>query len=245
MLGAFLVYTLIGYFGAIAFWPILILSPLVIAVIALIIERGLLRVIYHKEHILQVLLTLALVFIIEDMVKAIWGAEPLSVSPPEILSGSIPVFGFPYPRYYLVVLFSGPLVALGLWLLLNKTRLGIMARATAEDREMVGALGINEALIFAAVFVIGAFLSGLGGTIISPIVRIGLGMDMEILVMAFMIVIIGGLGNIWGALLGAIIIGEVEAFGILFWPQLSLVLAFIAMVIIMVIRPTGLLKSVW
>jgi branched-subunit amino acid ABC-type transport system permease component len=245
MIGAFVAYTIISHFGSSAFWVVLLIAPLLIAFLALAIERGLLKTIYDKEHILQVLVTLALVFIFEDAVKAIWGAEPVTISAPAILSGSISIFGFPYPRYYLLVLFSGPIVAVGLWFLLNKTKIGIIARATAEDREMVGALGVNAALIFAAVFVIGAFLSGLGGVVIAPIVRIGLGMDMEILVMAFLIVIIGGLGNVWGVLLGAIIIGEVESFGILFWPELSLVFAFIAMAIIMIIRPTGLLKSVW
>lgn len=245
MIGAFLAYSLIRFFGPIAFWPTLILAPLGIVLLSILIERGVLRFIYDKEHILQVLTTLALVFIFEDMVKVIWGAEPVLISGPEILNGSIQIFGYPYPRYYLLVLLSGPLVALGLWLLLNKTRLGKISRAAAEDREMVSALGINANLIFAAVFAIGCFLSGFGGAIISPLVRIGLGMDMEILVMAFLIVIIGGLGNVWGALLASLIIGEVEAFGILFFSQFSLVFAFIAMVIIMIIKPEGLLKSVW
>jgi branched-chain amino acid transport system permease protein len=245
MIAAFVVYTLLHMFGPGAFWATLLIAPLVIAILAFVIERTALRTIYDKEHILQVLLTLALVFIFEDGVKAIWGAEPVTISPPAILSGSIPLFSFPYPRYYLLVLVSGPIVAIGLWLLLKKTRLGKIARATAEDREMVGALGINEARVFGTVFVIGAFLSGLGGAVIAPIVRIGLGMDMEILIMGFMIVIIGGLGNVWGALLGAIILGEVEAFGILLYPKLSLVFAFIAMAIIMIVRPRGLLRSAW
>jgi branched-chain amino acid transport system permease protein len=245
MIGAFLAYSLILCLGPIAFWPILILAPLVVVLLSILIERGVLRIIYDKEHILQVLTTLALVFIFEDMVKVIWGAEPVVIAGPEILSGSIPIFGYSYPRYYLLVMISGPLVALGLWLLLNKTRLGKISRATAEDREMVSALGIDANLIFAAVFAIGCFLSGFGGAIIAPIVRIGLGMDMEILVMAFLIVIIGGLGNVWGALLASLIIGEIEAFGILFFSQFSLVFAFIAMVIIMIIKPAGLLKSVW
>jgi branched-chain amino acid transport system permease protein len=245
MIGAFLAYSLILCLGPIAFWPILILAPLVVVLLSILIERGVLRIIYDKEHILQVLTTLALVFIFEDMVKVIWGAEPVVIAGPEILSGSIPIFGYSYPRYYLLVMISGPLVALGLWLLLNKTRLGKISRATAEDREMVSALGIDANLIFAAVFAIGCFLSGFGGAIIAPIVRIGLGMDMEILVMAFLIVIIGGLGNVWGALLASLSIGEIEAFGILFFSQFSLVFAFIAMVIIMIIKPAGLLKSVW
>jgi branched-chain amino acid transport system permease protein len=245
MIGAFLAYSLILCLGPIAFWPILILAPLVVVLLSILIERGVLRIIYDKEHILQVLTTLALVFIFEDMVKVIWGAEPVVIAGPEILSGSIPIFGYSYPRYYLLVMISGPLVALGLWLLLNKTRLGKISRATAEDREMVSALGIDANLIFAAVFAIGCFLSGFGGAIIAPIVRIGLGMDMEILVMAFLIVIIGGLGNVWGALLASLIIGEIEAVGILFFSQFSLVFAFIAMVIIMIIKPAGLLKSVW
>lgn len=245
MIGAFLAYSLILYFGPMAFWPVLVLAPIVIVLLSIVIERGVLRIIYDKEHILQVLITLALVFIFEDMVKVLWGAEPVVIAGPEILRGSIPIFGYSYPRYYIVVMISGPLVALGLWLLLNKTRLGRISRATAEDREMVSALGIDANLIFAAVFAIGCFLSGFGGAIISPIVRIGLGMDMEILVMAFLIVIIGGLGNVWGALLASLIIGEVEAFGILFFSQFSLVFAFVAMVIIMIIKPAGLLKSVW
>jgi branched-subunit amino acid ABC-type transport system permease component len=156
------------------------------------------------------------------------------------------VFGtFPFPRYNVFLLAIGPLVALGLWWLTNKTKIGKIARAAAVDREMVGAIGINVSWVFAFVYVIGCYLAGLGGALVAPTQNITQGMDHAVIIEAFLIVIIGGLGNIWGALLGALIFGLTDAVGILIIPQFSIVLPYMAVVIVLSIRPKGLLKSVW
>lgn len=247
MIGAFLTFSIFSLLGgsSMAFWLALMLAPLGVAVVSLSIERGLLRFLYRRVHLMQILLTYSLTLIFADVVKLIWGPGYKSVSPPAIFTGSYRVFGFPFPRYNLFLLVVGPLIALGLWLLMYKTRIGKISRAAATDREMVGAIGINVSLIFCIVFVIGGWLAGLGGALISPTVNITLGMDITILIEAFLIVIIGGLGNIWGALCGALIFGLVHAFGVLLWPQFAIVFPFVTAGILLILRPKGLLKSTW
>ncbi len=139
----------------------------------------------------------------------------------------------------------GPLVAIGLWFLTNKTKIGKISRAAAVDREMVGAVGINVSWVFAFVFVIGCFLAGLGGALVAPTVNVTLGMDHTLIMEAFLIVIMGGLGNVWGALMGALIFGLTQSLGILIWPQFGIVFPYVAVVIVLLFRPTGLLKSTW
>ena len=153
--------------------------------------------------------------------------------------------GMPFPRYNLFLLIMGPLVALGLWALTNKTKIGKIARAAAVDREMVAAMGINVSWVFAFVFCIGCLLAGLGGALVAPTQNITQGMDHAIIMEAFLIVIIGGLGNIWGALLGAAIFGLTDSVGILVWPQFAIVFPYVAVVIVLLFRPKGLLKSTW
>jgi branched-subunit amino acid ABC-type transport system permease component len=175
----------------------------------------------------------------------VYGSQYRSLNAPPLLQGSFSVFGVPFPRYSLFLLFVGPLVALGLWLLTNKTKIGKIARAAAVDMEMVGAVGINVSWIFAFVFVIGCFLAGLGGALVAPLQNIVQGMDHTIIIEAFLIVIIGGLGNIWGALLGALIFGLTDSIGILLWPQFAIVFPYAACVTVLLLRPKGLLKSTW
>jgi branched-subunit amino acid ABC-type transport system permease component len=247
MIGAFLAYTITMALGgsSAGFWPALILAPLGVALISLIVERGLFCHLYEREHLMLLLFTFAFMLVFGDLVKLIWGSDYRSLSAPVILQGSFSVFGLPFPRYNLFLLIIGPLVALGLWLLTNKTKIGKISRAAAVDREMVGAMGINVSWVFAAVFIIGCFLGGLGGALVAPTQNITQGMDHAIIIEAFLIVIIGGLGNIWGALLGALIFGLTDSIGILVWPQFAIVFPYVAVVTVLVIRPKGLLKSAW
>jgi branched-subunit amino acid ABC-type transport system permease component len=191
------------------------------------------------------LFTFSFTLVFGDLVKLVWGSDYRSVNAPELLQGYFTITGLPFPRYNLFLLIIGPLVALGLWGLINKTRMGKIAKAAAVDREMVGAVGINVSWVFAWVFVIGCYLAGLGGALVAPTQNITQGMDHAIIIEAFLIVIIGGLGNIWGALLGALIFGLTDAIGILVWPQFAIVFPYMAVVIVLVIRPRGLLRSVW
>ena len=149
------------------------------------------------------------------------------------------------PKYNLFMIVIGPLVAVALFLFSNRTKIGKIARAAAVDREMVGAIGINVSWVFAFAFVLGCFLAGLGGALISPTVSITLGMDHTIIIEAFLIVIIGGLGNIWGAMVGSLIFGISQSLGVLFWPQFAIVFPYLTVVVILTLKPTGLLKSVW
>jgi branched-subunit amino acid ABC-type transport system permease component len=191
------------------------------------------------------LFTFALMLILGDLVKIVWGPDYRYIDPPSLLEGSISIFGSSFPRYSLFLLLIGPLVAVGLWLFVNKTRIGKISRAAAVDREMVGALGINVSWVFAAAFVIGCYLAGLGGALVAPTISITLGMDHNIIMIAFLIVTIGGLGNMWGALVGSLLFGVTQSFGILFVPQFAIVFPYLAVVIVLLLRPTGLLKSVW
>jgi branched-chain amino acid transport system permease protein len=246
MIGAFMAYsvaTVIG--GAAGFWVALVAAPLLVALLSLAVERGIFQQLYDREHLMLLLFTFSLTLVFNDLVKIVWGSDYRSLMPPVILQGSYSLVGLPLPRYNLFLLTLGPLVAFGLWFLTNKTRIGKIARAAAVDREMVDAMGINVRQVFAAVFVIGCFLAGLGGALVAPTQNITQGMDHAIIIEAFLIVIIGGLGNIWGALLGALIFGLTDAIGILIWPQFAIVFPYAAVVIILTFRPKGLLKSTW
>lgn len=165
---------------------------------------------------------------------------------PDVFQGYINLFGgLPFPIYSFFLLVMGPVIAILLWLLTNKTRIGKISRAAAVDREMVGAVGINVSWVFAIVFVIGCFLAGLGGVLVAPTVSVTLGMDHTLIIEAFLIVIMGGLGNVWGALLGALIFGLTQSLGILVWPQFGIVFPYLAVVVVLLFRPTGLLRSTW
>ncbi len=246
MIGAFLAFTFADFIGgSLGFWASLILAPLGVAVISLILERVLFSHLYDREHIMLMLFTFGCMLIFADMVKFTWGSGFRSLSPPEIFQGSVSILGLPLPRYNFFLLVLGPFVALGLWLLANKTKIGKISRAAAVDMEMVGAMGINVSWIFAFVFVIGCFLAGLGGALVAPTQNITQGMDHTIIMEAFLIVIIGGLGNMWGALLGALIFGLTHSIGVLVWPQFAIVIPYMAVVAVLIFRPKGLLKSTW
>jgi branched-subunit amino acid ABC-type transport system permease component len=246
MIGAFTAHTLATAVGGVAgFWLAIFIAPLVVALVSLIAERLLFCHLYEREHLMLLLFTFALTLILGDLTKLTWGADYRSLVAPPFLQGSVSVFGTPFPKYNLFLLAVGPVVAVGLWLFSNKTKVGKIARAAAVDREMVGAIGINVSWVFALAFVLGCFLAGLGGALVSPTVSITLGMDHTIIIEAFLIVTIGGLGNMWGAMTGSLIFGVSQSIGVLLWPQFAIVFPYMAVVIILTLKPTGLLKSVW
>lgn len=248
MIGAFLAYSLSILVGGdtAGFWLAIIGAPLGVALISLIVERGLFCHLYEREHLMLLLFTFSFMLIFADLVKIVWGSEYRSMSPPDMLQGYVALFGgLPFPKYNLFLLGIGPLVAIGLWLLNHKTKIGKISRAAAVDREMVAAMGINVSWVFAAVFVIGCTLAGLGGALVAPTQNITQGMDHTIIIEAFLIVVMGGLGNIWGSLLGALIFGLTHSMGMLIIPQFAIVLPYLATVIVLLFRPKGLLKAVW
>ena len=243
MLGAYLSYTIASLFvsSPAAFWVALILGSIGVALVGGIIESVFLRPVYRREELEQLLVTYALVLIISDLVKLAWGAENRSGSRPALLAGSVDIAGRDFPTYNLFVLAVGPLVGLGLWLLLRRTQFGRLVRAAANDREMVGVVGVNVTGLFTGVFMLGAWLGGLGGGLAAPIGAIFPGMDVEIIVESFIVVVVGGMGSLGGTLLGALLIGQLNAFGILFFPRFAIVFVYILMAVVLVIRPWGLL----
>ena len=168
-------------------------------------------------------------------------SSDLSVSRPDALAGSIPIFGQPFPSYYLLVLGLAPVVAVGLWLIFYRTRWGMLIRAATVDREMLGALGVNVSALYTQVFAFGSWLAGLGGALAAPTIAVALGMDGDVLTTAFVVVVIGGLGSFAGSFISALLVGLLQSFGILIFPAVSIVLLFAIMAVVLVVRPWGLL----
>ena len=241
MLGAYFMYWVtLQLVGTGGFLLAFLAAPLGVALIAVVIEMGLLRRIYIQEEIYQLLLTYALVLIIDDLAKIVFGPEFKSISKPDVLSGSVTLFGGTVPVYTLLVVILAPAVALLLWYLLYKTKTGKVVRATSSDREMADALGINMSALFTLVFAFGAILAGLGGALAGPVRTVFPGVGTEVIIESFVVVVIGGLGNLWGALIGSILIGALETIGIIVFPEFEMALIYLLMVAVLVVRPWGL-----
>jgi len=243
MLGAYGAYQFVQWFGTGPgrFWWAALGAALGVGVLGGLVEWLLLRHLYGKEELYQLLFTYALVLILSDVAKVLWGTQQQSVSRPPGLVGGFRLFGTIVPYYNLFILLLGPAIALICWLVLNRTRAGRLIRAAALDREMLGALGVNVSRLYTGVFVIGSFLAGLGGALVTPVKTIVPGMDVEIIVEAFIVVVIGGLGSFWGTFLGALIYGQVLSFGILIFPRFSIFSVFALMAVVLILRPWGLL----
>jgi branched-chain amino acid transport system permease protein len=223
------------------YWVAAVLAPLILALIGGLCEIFLLRRIYKAHHLLQLLLTFALVYIGVDVVKLAWGTYPKSLPPVELLQGGMFNGGVRLPMSYLFMVSVSAATGIGLWLILYKTKWGTIIRACTIDSEVADALGINVRLLFTLVFMLGIWLAGIGGVVAAPMISATSGMDMEIIILCFAVVIVGGVGSLRGALLGALIIGLVESFGLLILPQFAIAFAFGVMAVVLIIRPTGLL----
>lgn len=243
MLGAYGAYQIVEWLGPGPgmFWVAVLGSALTVAILGGIVERLLLRHLYGREELYQLLLTYALVLVLSDAAKILWGTQQKSVVRPPELTGSISLFGATIPYYSLFILALGISVAVLFWLVLQRTRMGRLIRAAALDRETLGSLGVNVSALYTGVFVLGCFLGGLGGALVTPVRTIVPGMDTEIIVEAFVVVVIGGLGSFWGTFLGALIYGQVLSFGILFFPRFSIFAVFALMAAVLIVRPWGLL----
>lgn len=242
MLGAYVAYTLTQHLtGVVGFWAALVLAAVIVAAIGALVEMTLLRRIYDAPELFQLLATFGLTLMVEDLVVMIWGPMELLGPRAPGLEGAVPVFGQMFPAYDFVLIALGPIVLGGLWILFKKTRWGVLVRAATQDRTMVSALGVNQSWLFTSVFALGIFLAALGGAVQIPREAVHHMMDLQIIVEAFVIVVIGGLGNVLGAFLAAVIIAELNAFGILLFPKISLVLVFLVMAAVLVVRPHGLL----
>ncbi len=243
MLGAYLTHQFVSLFvdAPGQFWWAVILGSLTVAALGVVIERFFLRHLYIREELNQLLFTYALILILSDIARIIWGTDQFSVSRPAILKGAVEILGQYFPKYNIVIILLGPCIAFLFWFILLHTRWGRMIRAAALDREVLGSLGVNVSRLFTVVFFIGAWMAGLGGGLVSPVSAIVPGMDVMVIVNAFIVVVIGGLGSFWGTLLGSLIVGQVYALGILIFPRFSLVFIYILMAFVLIVRPWALL----
>jgi branched-chain amino acid transport system permease protein len=258
MLGLYIAYSLTEWLsaqfdaGALGFWGGVLLAAAAVAAIGALVEVLLLRRMYRAPELFQLLATFALVLVIKDAALYVWGAEELLGSRAPGLSGSVELLGRRFPQYNLLLMWIGPMVLAGLWLLLNKTRWGALIRAATQDRDMVAALGVNQAWLFTSVFALGAFLAGLGGALQLPLEPASLNLDLQTIGDAFVVVVVGGMGSIPGAYLAALLIavtkalcagiGTVQMFGMdVSFSRLTLVVEFLIMAVVLIWRPWGLL----
>ncbi|HOJ52082.1 MAG TPA: branched-chain amino acid ABC transporter permease [Syntrophales bacterium] len=239
MLGAYFSYTLMLHTGG-QLWLPMILCPLALFVIGALTERFLLRRVHVYGHVSELLLTFGLAYVITELVKWYWGNYPLSVNISGFLGETVQLLGITYPVYRIFVFACGALVAIILALILQKTRLGIVIRAAVNDNEMVDALGINVPLVFMGVFAFGTALSGFAGVIAGPLLSTYPGMANDILVDAFVVIVVGGFGSLAGAVIASLLIGELQSFGVLLIPKLSIALVYLLMVIVLIVKPSGL-----
>ncbi|HIC65015.1 MAG TPA: branched-chain amino acid ABC transporter permease [Paracoccus sp.] len=256
MVGAYLIATFAAATGSF-WWGLLLMLPAAV-VVGLVIEFVVMRRLYARSHLDQVLATFGLVMIANEAVRMIWGTSPLAVPLPEIFSGAVPLMGpLQYPVYRIAIIVAGLAVALGLFVVVNYTRVGMLLRAGATNRDTVSALGVNINRLFAIVFTLGAVLACLAGALVAPILSVDTGMGESVLILTFVVVVIGGIGSIKGAFLGALLVAVVDTLGGVFGPiwlrsvmepsaagQMGRVLApmlvYILMAVILFAKPAGL-----
>jgi branched-chain amino acid transport system permease protein len=237
MLGAYVgLSVLLHGYGFIA---AMLAAGLAVGLLGGIVERLVLRRLAGNS-LGQVLATLGIAFVIADFSLWLWGGDPRPVSPPALLAGAVQMFGLAFPLYRLAVLVLSIVIAIALWLLLDKTRLGMMIRASVDDMQMARGIGIPSSRLFTIVFCLGAALAGIGGVIAAPILSVYPGMDADMLPLALVVVILGGLGSLAGAFVGSFVIGFIYSFGQVLFPDLAYIILFLPMVIILAVRPRGL-----
>jgi branched-chain amino acid transport system permease protein len=242
MLGAYLAWWISSMTGS--FTPAIILGALLSVVFGLVLERLLFRHFYQRDHLDQVLLTFGLIYIFEESRSILWGDDVHGVKIPELLAASVPLTeNLSYPVYRLFISGVCIALALGLYLLISKTRLGMKIRAGAFNRPMTEALGVNIKLIHAIVFAIGVALATVAGMIASPISSVYPGMGSQVLIISFVVVVIGGIGSVRGALISALLVGLVDTFGRVLLPALAGMLIYMLMAAVLLWKPEGLFKQ--
>jgi branched-subunit amino acid ABC-type transport system permease component len=238
MLGAYAGLALIAATGS--FWWALLVAPLAVGGVGALVERSCLRPLYRRPPLDQVLLTFGLIYLFEDLVKWIWGGRIRSIPSPDLFSGSVTVFGATVPSYRLFVIGFGLAMAVALFVLIERTRLGAIVRAGVFDAEMTAGMGIDVDRVFTGVFAGGAALAGLSGVIAGPIQSAYPPMGASILIPALIVVVVGGLGSLKGSFAGSLIIGQAETFGKAWLPGASMLIIYVVMALVLLLRPQGL-----
>ena len=258
MVGAYLTAALVPVLGS---FPLaLVAAVLLTALIGLAVEAVALRNLYRRDHLDQVLATFGLILFFNELVKIVFGPVPIFLNPPAALAGTVDLFGLKYPAFRLTILAVGIAVAVFLWLLIAKTRLGMLIRAGATNREMVMALGVDVRLLFGLVFALGCGLAGLAGAMAGPVLAVQVGMGEQILILTFVVIVIGGIGSIRGALVGALLVGIVDTMGRALLPSafrmvmdaaganaggaaLASMAIYVLMAVVLAIKPKGLFPA--
>jgi branched-chain amino acid transport system permease protein len=239
MLGAFVGYSLVHSTGS--YWVALAVAPILVGLGGTAFELVILRRLYRRDAHAFLMVTFGLALVVTEAVRLIWGPDALQVPPPKLLSGVVFLLGEPFPVYRLFVAASGVVVAIAIWQLLERTRLGLLIRATSQNPEMVHALGIDVGLVRSGVFGIGCGLAALGGVLAAPLVTASHSMAATVIIDAFVIVIIGGMGSFLGSLIGALLIAFVQVFGNYYLPDFALAFMYLVMLLVLMVRPGGLL----
>jgi branched-chain amino acid transport system permease protein len=237
-LGAYLIFTVLQLIGN--FWIALVVAPLGVLLLGVVIEYAGIRLLYRAGHDYQLLLTFGLSLIITEGIILVWGPIGMSQLPPPILRGGVDLGITFYPKYRLFVMAMAGLLILGSWLFLEKTRYGAIMRAGIEDKEMVSLLGIDIHRLFTAAFGLGAYLAGISGALTAPIRGLNPFMGVDMLGIAFVVVALGGLGNLPGAIVAGLIVGVAQSLATLVWPEASVAVIFAVMAVVLLVRPQGL-----
>jgi branched-chain amino acid transport system permease protein len=236
LLGAYVCYTITRIMG---FWWALLIAPLVVAIVGGIVEL-LMRPLYKKNMLFQLILTMGIAFVMADGIQLIWGTLMKTVTAPVFISKTFSLLGTPFPTYYVLIIVIACLFAIGMWLVFEKTKIGMIFRAIISDREMVGSLGINVNKLYNIMFMVGVWMSGLAGVLIAPIIGISSQKSFDILFSIMTVIVIGGITSMRGALYAALIVGVANALGSLYLPWFYTLIPGLLMVIVLIMRPEGL-----
>jgi branched-chain amino acid transport system permease protein len=244
-IGAYMAAWLVGKGIAAGVSPVLLLlllpvGAVTVGVVGAVMEPTLLRPMYRRAEEYQLLVTFGLLLMLEDVIRFVWGGTPLSAAVIMESLGSLRILGARYPTYNLVIIAIGLVSALLLWAFIYRTKFGVLLRATSQDMRMASSLGVNVRKVYVQAFALGCTMAGLGGAIIVPGQAAVLGMGTDALILAFVVVVIGGLGSLLGALIGALIVGVMRTVGIMFFPEVELAVLYLIAAIVLLIRPTGL-----
>ena len=244
LLAGYLALSLVGRIGvSMGFWVALVVIPCLVAGIGLIVERLLLRHTYSLGFLGQVLVTFGLAFAASDVFLMIWGGNTLSLNPPADLSGATHLASISFPNYRLFLIAVGLIVAMSLWVTFERTKLGDLIRATVDDAPMLQSLGYDTRWIYAGTFMLGIGLAGLAGVVGAPVLSLGPGIDSNVLINTLIVVVLGGLGSMRGALAGALVVGEVTTITVGVFPQLGSVVLYVIMILVLLLRPQGLVAQ--
>ena len=239
MFGAYVGYSLVQMTGS--FWVAMVLAPVVVAALGTVFELVVLTRLYRRDGSAFLMVTFGLALCLGEVVRLGWGSEALLVQVPELFDGVAFILDEPFPLYRMFLIGAGGAMAICIWQVLERTRFGLVIRATSQNAEMVHALGIDVNLVRSGVFGIGCGLAALGGVLAAPMVTASLGMSFNVIIDAFVIVIIGGMGSFLGSLIGALLVAFVQVFGNYYFPDLALAFMYLVMLLVLVVRPGGLL----